>query len=328
MRTRGRVTNKLIRVKLRSIQDAHLYVKRVIICQKVSSCRENVTKISQESSDKGRDFHKCKSNGDWQKTSSVTLSCEPNGDFFAEKLRVAMNQIHSFEIDVESLTRLNHELRIENEKYHQIAVSSKNKTEQCDLESQLILEEYIEEKEKWTEEKILLENNLQQCSSYRPDNLQPAGHIGISVIRRLENARETDTCVGIITSSGYITSSSCCQADQLYLFEFENSTEIAIEENSIWIEKYICFINTTEAMNFHSPILDGAESQNCALLAFCIDSQDFNEHQIEIKTKDCADSSCNRKIDLVDNAMILEGTTIVCEGSLNFGIVTKSKSLR
>ena len=51
-----------------------------------------------------------------------------------------MNEIQSLEIDVESVTQLNHALRMETEKYHQIALDLKNETDQCQLES-----------EKWTE---------------------------------------------------------------------------------------------------------------------------------------------------------------------------------
>ena len=263
---------------------------------------------------KRRDFHRCKRTGEWLLTSNVILSCKPNGFFFSEKLRIAMNQIQSFEIDNESLTRLNHELRIENENYHQIALDFKNETDQCQFKS-----------EECFEEKNLLENNLQQCSSEKHDSFQPAGQIGISVIRRVENARETDTCVGTITSSGYITSSSCCQADQLFLFEFENSTEIVIEENSIWIEEHICFINITSNFKFHFPILDDADTQNCTILAFDNSQGEFIEKQIEVETKNSVDSFYSLKTDFLDNSMVLDGTLISCNGSSNFGIVSKSK---
>ena len=269
---------------------------------------------------KRRDFHRCKRTGSWMTIENVILSCKPNANFFVEKLRVAMNLIQSFEIDVDSLTRLNHELRSETEKYHQIAADLKD---QCQIGS----EEYIEEKEKWTEERNSLKNDLQECSSNRHDSLQPTGHVGISVIRRIDNARETDTCIGTETSSGYITSSSCCQADQMFLFEFENSTEIEINlENSILTEEHLCFINTTETVKFHFPALDGAETQSCTFLAFDDSQGEFNEHQIEIETKGCIDSTCSWKVDSLENAIILDGTSIICNGSPNFGIVTKSKN--
>ena len=238
---------------------------------------------------------------------------------------MAINEIQSLEIDVESVTQLNHELRMETEKYHQIALDLKNETDQCQLES----EKWTEEKEKWTEEKNSLKTDLQECSSSQHNSLQPAGHIGISVIRHVENARETDSCLGTITSSGYITSKSCCQADQMFLFEFENSTEIAVDlENSIWIEEHICFVNTTETYKFHFPALDGVKTQNCTFLAYDYSQGEFNEHQIEIETKGCVDSTCSWKIDSLENGTVLDGTSIVCNGSPNFGIVTKSKLLK
>ena len=229
-------------------------------------------------------------------TANVILSCNPNGNFFAEKLRIAMNQIESFKIDVDSLTQLVHEMETE--------------TDQC------------------SEKYDSLKNDLQECSSNRHDSLQPAGHVGISVIRQVENARETDTCIGTETNSGYITSKACCQADQMFLFEFENSTEIEINlENSVWIEEHICFIKTNANVKFHFPALDNAETQSCRFLAYDDSHGEFNEHQVEIETKGCVDSTCTWKVDSLENAMILDGTSIICEGSPDFGIVTKSKNL-
>ena len=233
-----------------------------------------------------------------QKLSSLDINFP--GDFFAEKLQIAMDQIQSYVVETESLTRLVHEIRIENQKYHQIAADFKNETDQCHID-------------------------LQECSSIQHDLLTPTGHIGISVIRQVEGARETDSCVGSITSSGYITSSSCCQADQMFLFEFENSTEITFDENSIWIEERICFINTTETFKFHFPTLDSAETRLCTFFAYDESQGEFNEHQLQIETKSCVDSTCSWKIDSLENAKILDGTSIICDGSPHFGIVTKSK---
>ena len=223
-----------------------------------------------------------------------------------------MNQIQSFEIDIDSLTRLNQELRIENEQKDQIAADL---TDQCQ-EGTL---ELLVKQEK-------MKNDLQECSSNRHDSLQPAGHVGMSVIRQVENARETDLCIGTETNSGYITSSSCCQAEQMFLFEFENSTEIPVNfDNSVWIEEHMCFINTTATFKFHFPALDSAETQSCTFLAYDDSHGEFNEHQLEIVTKSCVDSICSWKIDSLENEIILDGTSIVCNGSPNFGIVTKSK---
>ena len=91
---------------------------------------------------------------------------------------------------------------------------------------------------------------MESIENLNQNSLQPAGHIGISVIRKVENARETHVCIGTSTNFGYITSKSCCQVEEMFLFDLENSEEIEIEENSIWIEDHICFINTTETINF------------------------------------------------------------------------------
>ena len=101
---------------------------------------------------------------------------------------------------------------------------------------------------------------IKECSSAQ-NTLQPAGHIGISVIRKVENARETDVCIGTSTNFGYITSKSCCQVDEMFLFDLESSEEIKIKENSIWIEDHICFINTTETLELYFPALNDDQTQ-------------------------------------------------------------------
>ena len=101
---------------------------------------------------------------------------------------------------------------------------------------------------------------VKECSATE-NALKPTGHIGISVIRKVDNARETDICVGTSTKSGYITSKSCCEVDEMFLFDLESSEEIKIEENSIWIENHICFINTTATLEFDFPSFDVGETQ-------------------------------------------------------------------
>ena len=105
-----------------------------------------------------------------------------------------------------------------------------------------------------------IEKLTQECVSAQ-NSLQPAGQIGISVIRKVENARETDVCIGTSTNFGYITSKSCCQVDEMFMFDLESSEEIKIEENSVWIEEHICFINTTELLRFDFPPLDDDKTQ-------------------------------------------------------------------
>ena len=173
-----------------------------------------------------------------------------------------------------------------------------------------------------------LTEELKQCSSNN-EPLQPTGNIGISIIRHVENARETDVCIGTSTRLGYITSNSCCQADEMFLFDFENSAEIKIEANSIWIEDHICFINTTETITVDFPMLDAAEMQSCSVLAFDSSQGKFNEHTLQLETKGCIDTLCTLKIDsnIFQSAMILDGTSIACDKQPYLGIITKNENL-
>ena len=173
-----------------------------------------------------------------------------------------------------------------------------------------------------------LTEELKQCSSNN-ELLHPTGNIGISIIRHVENARETDVCVGTSTSLGYITSNSCCQADEMFLFDLENSAEIKIEANSIWIEDHICYINTTETINVDVPMFDTGEIQSCSILAFDSSQGKFNEHKLQVETKGCMNNLCTLKIDsnILQDGKILDGTSIACDQQPNLGIITKSENL-
>ena len=47
----------------------------------------------------------------------------------------------------------------------------------------------------------------------------------------------------------------------MFLFDLESSEEIEIKENSIWIENHICFINTTEMLEFDFLALNDDQTQ-------------------------------------------------------------------
>lgn len=172
-----------------------------------------------------------------------------------------------------------------------------------------------------------LTEELKQCSSSH-DSLEPTGHIGISIIRQVENARETDVCIGTSTSVGYITSKSCCQADEMFLFELKTSTEIKIEENSIWIEDQICFINTTDTSKFDFQIFDGSETQSCTILVFDKSEGKVKERQLEVETNGCLNTPCALQFDSkLPHETILDGTVITCDQPTYFGIITKIENL-
>ena len=59
--------------------------------------------------------------------------------------------------------------------------------------------------------------NLTSVSEFETNTLLPDGNIIISVIRQLNNAREIDYCAGTSTSFGYITASSCCKGQEMFM---------------------------------------------------------------------------------------------------------------
>ena len=154
-------------------------------------------------------------------------------------------------------------------------------------------------------------------------SLQPTGNIVISLIRHVENAREIDACLGMSTDFGYITSNSCCQADQVTLFDLETYDEIPIEPNSTWVEENICFINITEIQVMNFPNFDSDETQNCSTLVFDEPTGEFTQYEIDIEIGKCFDSPCSVNSDL--NGTILNGTSVVCDHSNQIGVITKSK---
>ena len=174
-----------------------------------------------------------------------------------------------------------------------------------------------------TEVEILKSQN--PADVIQTNNLLPDGNIIISVIRQLDNAREIDYCAGTSTSFGYITASSCCKAQEMFLFDMEKSEDIKIEENSVWLEEHICFINTTETFEFAFSSEYVSEPNICAIVAFDDYEGQFDEILIQIQK--CFDIACTLPVDstLFQNRTLLVGSSINCEESMHFGIVTKSK---
>ena len=156
------------------------------------------------------------------------------------------------------------------------------------------------------------------------NTLLPEKNIIISVIRQVENAREIDYCAGTSTSFGFITSSSCCKAQEMFLFDIERSEDIKIEENSVWLEEHICFINTTQTFEFAFSSEDITEPNICSIMVFDDNEVQFDEQTIQIQK--CFDTPCTIDLNQFQNATILIGSSIVCRESLYFGIVTESKS--
>ena len=178
--------------------------------------------------------------------------------------------------------------------------------------------------EKLSEENQILKSE-NSASELQLNALLPDGNIIISVIRQLDNAREIDYCAGTSTSFGYITASSCCKAQEMFLFDLKKSDEIKIEENSVWVEEHICFINTTQTFEFAFPLGDINGENVCSIEAFDDYEEKFVVQTIHIQK--CFDIPCILTMDstLFHNTTLLTGSIIDCQKSLHFAIVTKSK---
>ena len=158
--------------------------------------------------------------------------------------------------------------------------------------------------------------------------LEPIGNVIISLIRHVENARETDVCLGASTRMGYLTSLTCCQADEIFVLDFDDASEISIEANSYWKEEKICLINTTEIFEYDFPISDRIDQQLCSIVTFDFNTSQLNEFQLEMKVLSCLQKPCLQKMfpESLENQIIFNGTSIQCHQSY-LGIVTKSKFL-
>ena len=221
------------------------------------------------------------------------------GDFFKEKLQIAEEKIESYERNLELLNSDIEHFKLE-------TLSLINDVEKCQLEYQ----------------------NLSNSTDDSPeiDSFESNGDIVISLIHQVDGARETDVCLGTSTNLGFVTTKSCCQADEIFLYDLENSEDLTIEKNSFWIEESICFINKTISFEFDFPSSNGTEKHLCSILMYDKIQGQFNEHYLEINTSDCFENPCELDFDseLYYNEIILNGTSIVCEHASHLGIVTKS----
>ena len=160
-------------------------------------------------------------------------------------------------------------------------------------------------------------------------NLQLNSNIEISLIRQIDDTREHDVCLGSLTNFGVLTAKSCCQADELFLYDLTNSKEVSIDEKMFWDEDHICFINTTDTFEIDVAITNDDIKQSCSIITYDNTEEKFDEQIFELRINKCFDYSCIFNIDSesLTNHIILNGTSISCDESRYIGIVTRSKSL-
>ena len=172
-----------------------------------------------------------------------------------------------------------------------------------------------------------LNKEIKQCSANNFQySLQPTENIVMSVIHHLESVREIGFCMGSSTSVGYVTSKSCCLADEIFLADIESYEDIPYEENSIWFDDKLCLINTTTLPNFFYPTAEINETQFCSLITFDQVEGELKERKLEINTHECHDDFCSIGTNFnFQNESILNGTSLNCVNWPHFGVVRKSK---
>ena len=227
---------------------------------------------------------------------------------------MSKNETQIYQNDNKNLQNEIEVLKNENAIYEQEAEQNANETQ--NLKSQI----------KDLQEEV---QNAQNCSFNQFENtsLEPTESILISLIRQNEDAQEIDICAGTSTDLGYFTAKSCCQGDQIYLYDQKTYDELTFPENSMWIDENICFINTTDISKIRVESLEFQGKQTCSVDVF--DDGEFKEDHFDFEVKQCFDFPCTFTIDdnLFENGTILNGTSVFCRQSNHLGTITKSKFL-
>ena len=166
---------------------------------------------------------------------------------------------------------------------------------------------------------------LEQCSSQIKNPIQRTGDIVLTLIRHDENTRDIDFCSGLSSNIGYFTAKSCCEADQIMVFDVKTYAEISMNETTIYLDDNICFISKANKSEINFPNFDLPEKRNCSILAYDEVQEQFNYYhlnQLELLT--CFNAPCSLQIDpnSIQNATVLIGSPIFCEKSGHFGIIT------
>ena len=198
------------------------------------------------------------------------------------------------------------------EKYHHKYQNSKNETNHFKQESERLTE------------KLSTKCPLKQSDT---DLFQYNGLIIIARIRKIDDSRETDVCLGTPTTLGIMTSNQCCQADEMFFFDLNSSEELLIVDDSVWVGEDICLINRTNDFEIDIPISNDNEKKLCSVPIYDNNQEYFKTHEFQIEVSGCFEIACQLEIDssLYKNQVILNGTLIKCDQSSYSGIVTKSK---
>lgn len=230
---------------------------------------------------------------------------------------IAMNVSNN----VTNCSSVNNTLEIELQTCQQVTESLKTDTENC----QQLSENLNESLSNLTDEYQTLKKTYDIYRTYE-NLLIPDAFIIVLHISKTESGRQADFCVGSSTNYGFITESSCCLADEISILTLEENN-ISIENSSIWIGNDLCFINTTEKNQFDFPVYDLNKTLECNILAFDENEYEFRQLELEIGHNDCFDGSCLSHVNSTkfQNMTFLNGISIMCPQSMDFGIIKKCK---
>ena len=104
--------------------------------------------------------------------------------------------------------------------------------------------------------------------------------------------------------------------------DLEKSTDVVVETDSILVNDNICFINTTQTIDFNFFEWDSLNSIQCSIKIFQNQNGDIRDHDLFVDTEQCSDKSClvNYDRDTFINETILIGSPVTCDNSI-FGVI-------
>ena len=240
-------------------------------------------------------------------------------DYLLEQIEewkfIAMNVTNN----VTNCPSINNSFEIELQNCKESTESLKTDTELCQKQSENLYESFSN----LTDEYDTLKKSYDTYRAY--DNLLiPDAFIIVLHINKTESDRQADFCVGSSTNYGFITEKKCCLADEISIFTLEEN-DISIENGSIWIGDDLCFINSTEKNPLDFTVSAWEKTLNCKILAFDENEYEFRELEFEIDQNDCFENSCISHVNSqkYQNMTFLDGISIMCPHSMDFGIIKK-----
>ena len=145
----------------------------------------------------------------------------------------------------------------------------------------------------------------------------------MSTIRQFADQREINYCLGTLSVFGIITARSCCEVDELFAIDQEESNEFPIDSNLFFIDNHICLINKTVSLNTDVQKID--LTNNCSISLFDSSTSYFINKEIDDRNISCSNGLCFIIFDSDENLTLLNGTAIICNHSTIYGIISSSE---